>query len=122
MKNIEKCLILFVLFLYFLSIADTQQRGTDKKKMKKTKFKPSLTIKKKMKTSDEESKKQIQCLVCQAEFVMMDFNEAHRCYNPGLNATATKQFLISTCPIETKFCITEVTRIHGVFAVSKKNY
>ena len=47
---------------------------------------------------------------------MMDFNEAHRCYNPGLNATATKQYLISTCPIETKFCITEVTRIHGVFA------
>lgn len=47
---------------------------------------------------------------------MMDFNEAHRCYNPGLNATATKQYLISTCPIETKFCITEIVRIHGVFA------
>lgn len=117
MKNLNKLLILIVLVLYLLSIADTQQRGgTNKKKNKGNRGKPTFTIKKHKKTSDEEDQKQIQCLVCSAEFVMMDFDEAHRCYNPGLNATTTKRFLLSTCPTETKFCITEVIRIHGVFA------
>lgn len=64
-----------MLLLYFLSSVDGQ-RGTNqtnkKKKPQKNKFKPTLTIKKKMKGTDEEEKKQIQCLVCQAEFVSYD--------------------------------------------------
>lgn len=73
MKNIERFLVFAILVLYFLSTVDGQSRTnqTNKKKMKpqKNKFKPTLTIKKKMKGTDEEEKKQIQCLVCQAEFV-----------------------------------------------------
>lgn len=73
MKNIARCLILVMLVLHILStVVDgqrTNQTNKKKKPEKKNKFKPTLTIKKKMKGTDEEEKKQIQCLVCQAEFV-----------------------------------------------------
>ena len=75
MKNISRFLVFAILalylVLYFVSSVDGQSRTnqTRKKKPPKNKFKPTLTIKKKMKGTDEEEKKQIQCLVCQAEFV-----------------------------------------------------
>ena len=60
MKNLNKLLILIVLVLYLLSIADTQQRGgTNKKKNKGNRGKPTFTIKKHKKTSDEEDQKRL---------------------------------------------------------------
>lgn len=79
----------------------------------RVRVKPKFTVKKKQ--TSEPNLQQIQCLVCNGEFLLNTFDAAHLCYNPGLNATAARRSLVSSCPLDARYCVTEVTRVHGVF-------
>lgn len=97
-----------------------RNRNQSNRNRQRVRVKPKFTIKKKQ--TMEANQTQIQCLVCGGEFLVNTFDAHHLCYNPGLNASAARQSLLSSCPLDSRYCVTEVTRVHGVFICENSRY
>ncbi|RWS25491.1 hypothetical protein B4U80_02754, partial [Leptotrombidium deliense] len=57
----------------------------------------------------------VQCLECSIEFGYLRFDPSNLCYNPALNFSMVKHKFVTICPLESRFCITEIVRVNGVF-------